>query len=53
MATDKMHTKEPVGPRTEFQSSVRKYGINRHSLERERSNQNPSEGVIISLRKRW
>ena len=41
MATDTMHSKEQVRPRTEFQSSVKKYGIDRHSLEREISNQNP------------
>ena len=49
MATDMMHAKEQVGPKTEFQSSVRNYGINRHSLDREISNQNPAEDVIRSL----
>ena len=45
--------KEQVGPRTGFQASVRKYGINGHSSEREISIQNPYEGVIRELRKRW
>ena len=53
MDTDKMHAKEKVGPRTELQASIRKYGINRHSLEKERSNQIPDEGVIRELRKQW
>ena len=53
MNTDMMHAKEQVGTRIEFQASVRKYGINGHSLERERSNQNPAEGVIRELIKRW
>ena len=33
-----MHAKEQVGPRTELKANVRKYGINGHSSERERSN---------------
>ena len=45
--------KEQVGPKTEFQATVRKYGIKGHTTERERSNQNPVEGVIRELRKRW
>ena len=53
IATDTMHVKEQVGTRTEFQASVRKYGINRHSSDRERSNHNPDEGVIRELRKQW
>ena len=43
---DMMHSKEQVGPKTEFKASVRKYGINKHSSERERSKENPAEGVI-------
>ena len=46
MDTDMMHVKEQVRRRTRFQDGVRKYGINGHSLEKDRSNQNPSEGVI-------
>ena len=46
MATDNMQAKEKVRPRTELQASIRKYGINRHSSEKERSNQNPDEGII-------
>ena len=44
---------EQVGPKTEFQAKVRKYGIKGHTTEKERSNQNPVEGVIRELRKRW
>ena len=51
--TDTMHSKEQMGPRTEFQASGRKYVINGPSSKRERSNQNPDEGVIRELRKRW
>ena len=45
--------KEQAGPKTEFQAKIRKYGIKGHTSERERSNQNPVEGVIRELRKRW
>ena len=53
MATDTMHAKEQLVLRTELQASVRKYGINGHLSERERSNQNPAEGAIRELRKWW
>ena len=53
MAKDNMHSKEQVGPRTELKTSIRKYGINENSSERERKNHNPSEGVIRELRKQW
>ena len=51
MATDTMQAKEQLGPRKEFQAIIRKYGINGHLSDRERSNQNPAEGVIRELRK--
>ena len=37
---------EQIGPGTKFQANLRKYGIHGHTSERERSNQNPEEGVI-------
>ena len=37
---------EQVKPGTKFQSNLRKYSIHGHTSERERSNQNPAEGVI-------
>ena len=39
--------KEKVGSRTDLEASVKKYGINNYSSEREISNQNSAEGVII------
>ena len=44
---------EQVGPSTKFQANLRKYGIHGHTSERERSNQNPAEGVIRELRNKW
>ena len=44
---------EQVGPGTKFKSNLRKYGIHGHTSESERSNQNPAEGVIRELRKKW
>ena len=55
MAPDSMiyyGAQEQVGPGTKFQASLRKYGIHGHTSERERSNQNPAEGVIRELRKK-
>ena len=43
---------EQVGPGTKFQANLRKYGIHGHTSERERSNQNPAEGVIWELHKK-
>ena len=43
---------EQVGPGTKFQANLRKYGIHGHTSERERSNQNPAEGVIWELCKK-
>ena len=44
---------EQVGPGTKFQFNFRKYGIHGHVSEMECSNQNPAEGVIQELCKRW
>ena len=44
---------EQVGPGTKLQANLRKYGIHGHTSERERSNQNPEEGVIRELRNKW
>ena len=41
-----------VRPGTKFQANLRKYGIHGHKWERERSNQNPAEGIIWELRKK-
>ena len=37
----------------EFVKQVRKYYINHHVVEPERKNQNPGEGVIRELRRKW
>ncbi len=44
---------EQCGPRTEFQRKIRKYGIQHKRSEAERSNQNPAEGTIREVRKKW
>ena len=44
---------EQVGRKTEFQRLVRKYDIKGHVAEANRSNQNPVEGCIRELRRRW
>ena len=46
-------SQEQVIPGTKFQSNFRKYGIHGHTSEMEISNQNPAEGVIWELRKKW
>jgi hypothetical protein len=45
--------KEQVGKHTEFQAKLKKYNIKSKVSERERSNQNPAEGVIREIRKKW
>jgi hypothetical protein len=45
--------KEPVGEHTKFQAKLRKYDIKSKVSERERPNQNPAEGVIREIRKKW
>ena len=46
-------TKEQVVRKTEFQRVVRKYEIRGYSYEKQQSNQNPVEGCICELRRRW
>ena len=46
-------SKEQCGRKTEFASTLRKYDIYHKIIEPERHNQNPCEGVIRELRKRW
>ena len=44
---------EQVGKHTKFQAILRKYNITHKASERERSNQNPAEGVIREIRRKW
>ena len=44
---------EQVGRKTEFQRLVRKYDIKGHVAEANQSNQNPVDGCIRELRRRW
>ena len=44
---------EQVGPHTKFQANMRKYDIKGHTTETKISKQNPVEGVIRELRKKW
>ena len=44
---------EQVGRHTQFQATLRKYNITHKASERERPNQNPAEGVIREIRRRW
>jgi hypothetical protein len=44
---------EQVGKHTQFQAKLRKYNIKSKRSERERPNQNPAEGVIREIRKKW
>ena len=44
---------EQVGKKTEFQRIMRKYEVKGHAAEAHRSNQNPVEGCIRELRRRW
>ena len=46
-------SKEQTMPGTEFMKKVRKYDVDYHISEVNRSNQNPGEGVIRELRKKW
>jgi hypothetical protein len=45
--------KEQVGKHAEFQAKLKKHDIKSKVSERERSNQNPAEGVIREIRKKW
>jgi hypothetical protein len=44
---------EQCGTNTEFQRKVRKHRIGHKRSEKDRQNQNPAEGVIREVRKRW
>jgi hypothetical protein len=44
---------EQVGRHSEFQAKLRKYEIKSKVSEPERPNQNPAEGVIREIRKKW
>ena len=44
---------EQCGPHTEFQQKIRKHKVEHKRSEKERHNQNPAEGVIREVRKRW
>ena len=44
---------EQVRPHIKFQANMRNYDIKGHTTETKRSNQNPVEGVIRELRKKW
>jgi hypothetical protein len=44
---------EQCGINTEFQRKIRKHRIEHKRSETERPNQNPAEGVIREVRKRW
>jgi hypothetical protein len=44
---------EQIGRKTEFQRIMRKYDIRGHVAESGRSKQNPVEGCIRELRRRW
>ena len=46
-------SKEQTKPKTEFMRQIRKHGIKYHVSEPERPNQNPAEGVIRELRRKW
>ena len=46
-------SKEQCGKHTKFQGTIKKYGIHSRISEPHRSNQNPAEGVIRELRKKW
>ena len=46
-------TKEQIGSNSEFMHHIRKNGIDFHFIEPERHNQNPEEGVIRDIRRKW
>ena len=45
--------KEQIGSNSEFMHQIRKNGINFHVIEPERHNQNPAEGVIREILRKW
>ena len=44
---------EMVGRKTEFQRTIRKYGIQTHVSEAGLHNQSPAEGVVREVRRKW
>ena len=46
-------SKEQTMPGTEFMKTIRQYGIDYHISEADLHNQNPAEGVIREIRKKW
>ena len=46
-------TKEKIGSNSELMHQIRKNGIDFHVIEPERHNQNPEEGVIREIRRKW
>ena len=44
---------EQCGPHTEFQRKMQKHQIQHKRSEKDRPNQNPAEGVIREVRKKW
>lgn len=44
---------EQVGKHSQFQAKLRKYNIQSRRSEPDRPNQNPAEGVIREIRKKW
>jgi hypothetical protein len=46
-------SKEQTKGGTTFMKEIRKHNVDYHIIEPERPNQNPAEGVIRELRKRW
>ena len=45
--------KEKIGSNSEFMHQIWKNGIDFHVMEPERHNQNPAEGVIREIRRKW
>jgi len=46
-------SKEQTGKKTKFMQQVRKTDIDLHVIESERHNQNPCEGVIREVQRKW
>ena len=46
-------SKEQMGKNTAFVNQVRKYNIKHHIIEPNLHNQNPAEGVIREIRRKW
>ena len=46
-------SQEQSGKRTEFMHQIRKNGIDYHVIDPESHNENPAEGVIREVRRKW